>query len=193
MKKPPVYLVLLMFVCIFSTAKAAMLDLNLGLTQKSLSTTYDSKVSYSNIAFAFYAHLGKPESSSGLMLGWSYNSFSHNENITGFVDQTITSSDTGPAYRYYLQRDYLFYSLSAAYGIVTKGNYKSGATEESISGESYMVKASLETRMTERFYLGFSLNMYSANYKISVVNSVQSDVSYKDSWTYPALSLGYLF
>jgi hypothetical protein len=178
----------------FSSANhAALIDLNFGLTTKSLSTTYDSKISYSNNALAFYANLGRSEASSGVMLGWNFSSLSHKENISGFIDQTVTSTDTGPAFRIYKQRDYLMFSLGLAYGIVCKGKYVTSTVDEEISGESYMLKATMETRLGEKFWLGFSLNMFNANYKISVVNSVQSDVSYKNTWTYPAFSLGYQF
>ena len=187
-----IFILMSLSLCLTLPVEAAYLDLNLGLSQKSLNTTYSSDVSYSNNAVAVYAQMGRGESSSGILLGWNFNSFSHHENVSGFIDQTITSTDMGPAVRLYLQKD-LVYSLAVAYGVVCKGKYKNNTVDETISGTSYLIKLGVEAKMSDHFLIGFSINDYAANYKTSVVNSLQTDVDYKDSWLYPAFSLAYQF
>jgi hypothetical protein len=178
----------------FLNAQAGFLDINLGLVQGSSSTNAEESQTTRNLtSVGLYAHLGKPEVRSGFLMGWILNSVAVNDEFTtSGVTQKITSSDMGPALRLYYDKE-IVYSATLFYGIICKGKYQASTADENISGSSLNIKLSAETRINEMFLIGFSLNSYSANYSTSVTNSVQSDVSYKNTLMYPSLSLAFQF
>lgn len=173
-------------------SKAIVADLNLGLLQGGFSRAADQNVGRSYNSAGIFANLGKAESDSGFLLGWYMSSIRNTEVFQGVLDQTLTSSDMGPAFRWQIQNKQIF-SITFAYGIICKGNFSDLLGTEEINGESYLIKMAMETYLTERFLLGIALNSYSANYKTSLVGSIQSSVGYKNSWTYPSISLSYRY
>lgn len=187
------YILIILF---FTTsyAQAAFFDINLGLLQGASTTTAEeSKTTRNLTSVGLYAHLGKPEARSGFLMGWNVTSVAVNDEFsTSGVTQKITSSDMGPAVRWYYDKE-IVYSATVFYGVICKGNYQTTTVDEKISGSSLNIKLSAEARINEMFLIGFSLNSYSANYSTSVTNSVQSDVSYKNTLMYPSLSVAFQF
>jgi hypothetical protein len=176
-----------------SQAQAAFFDINLGLIQGSATTAEQSKSTRNLTSFGMYAHLGKSEARSGFLMGWNVTSVTVNDEFTNSgVTEKITSSDMGPAIRWYYDKE-IIYSATLFYGVICKGNYQSSSADEKINGSSMNIKLSAETKINEQFLIGFSLNSYTANYSTSVTNSVQTDVSYKNTLMYPSLSLAFQF
>lgn len=173
-------------------AGAFLLDLNLGLTQGSFDRSGEQTSSKANNALGLFANLSNSESSLGFNIGWYILSVSNKESFPPTINQSLTSNDMGPAIRWQIDRQKRF-SLTLAYGIICKGNYDDGIVNENLSGESYLLKFAFEPEIAERYFLGVALNYYVANYKTLVLNSVQSDVAYKNSLFFPSLSFSYRY
>lgn len=169
---------------------AVVADLNLGIAQGGLAKSTDQNISRSINSMGIFANLGKSDATSGWLLGWYMSSVNNSDAFPGILNQTLTSSDMGPAFRWQTQARQIF-SVTYAYGIICKGNFNDATVTEELNGESHLLKMGLETNLSDRFLIGFALNYYTANYKTSLVSSVQSGVSYKNTWTYPSISLSY--
>lgn len=176
-----------------SQVQAAFFDINIGLVQTSSTAVEESKGGRSLTSLGMFAHLGKAEARSGFLMGWNITNVTVNDEFTnsGLIHR-IKSNDMGPAVRWYYDKD-LLYSATVFYGIICKGKYESSSANESINGTSMNIKLSAEAKISEQFLMGFSLNSYTANYSTSVTNSIQSDVSYKNTIMYPSLSLAFQF
>lgn len=182
-----IVVVVLSWVC---NCLAVVADLNLGLIQGGLSRATEQNVTRSINSAGVFANLGKSDATSGFLLGWYMSSVRNTDSFPGLIDQTMTSSDMGPAFRWQTQSRQTF-SVTYAYGIISKGKFTDTSISEELGGESHLLKLAIEANLSEKFLLGLALNTYTANYKTSLVSSVQSSVSYKNSWTYPSLSLSY--
>lgn len=169
---------------------AVMTDLNLGIAQGGFVRTTDQSVARSLNSIGIYANLGKSDAASGFLMGWYMTSIRNTNSFQGVLDQTLVSSDMGPSFRWQIQSKQLF-SITYAYGIICRGNYSDGTVDEKINGESHLIKFAMESYISEKFLIGIALNLYSANYKTSVINTVESSVDYKNSWTYPSLILSF--
>lgn len=176
-----------------SQVQAAFFDINLGLIQGSSTMGEESKSGRSLMSYGMFAHLGKAEARSGFLMGWNIASVTINDEFTnsGLIHR-IKSNDMGPAVRWYYDKE-IIYSATVFYGVICKGKYESSAANESINGSSMNIKLSAEAKISEQFLVGFSINSYTANYSTSVTNSIQSDVSYKNTIMYPSLSLAFQF
>ncbi len=173
-----------------SKSFAVVADLNLGIAQGSFSRATDQSVARSINSVGIFANLGKSDASSGYLLGWYMSTIRNTETFQGVLDQTLTSSDMGPCFRWQIQNRQNF-SITYAYGIISKGSFSNGTVTEDINGESHLLKFAIESNLSDRILIGLALNFYSANYKTSLVSSVQSNVSYTNGWTYPSISLSY--
>lgn len=173
-----------------SNSFAVVADLNLGLAQGGFSRVTDQNVTRSINSFGIFANLGKPDANSGFLLGWYMSAIKNSDAFPGVIDQTLTSSDMGPSFRWQTLNRQIF-SVTYAYGIICKGNFSDSTVSEEINGESHLLKLAIESNLSERFVIGIAVNLYTANYKTSLINSVQSSVSYKNNWTYPSISLSY--
>lgn len=171
---------------------AFLMDLNLGIMQGSFSRATDQNISRSSNSLGLFANLGKPEANSGVLLGWSISAIRNTDKYQGILDQTTTSSDMGPAFRWQTQnQNKQIFSVTYAYGIIAKGNFTDITTSEELNGESHLIKLAIEAYLSEKFLIGFAINFYNANYKTSLVSSIQSSVSYTNNLTYPSLALSY--
>ena len=173
-----------------SNSHAFLIDLNAGIMQGGFSRTTEQNIGRSINSIGLFANLGRSENFSGFLLGWYMSSVRNTDSYQGVLDQTLTSSDMGPSFRWQYQSKQI-YSITYAYGIICKGNFSDSIVSEETNGESHLIKLSIESNLGEKFLIGFALNQYTANYKTSLVNSVQSSVSYKNSSTFPSLSLSY--
>lgn len=191
MKNLAALISLVIFFLSFS-AKAFLFDLNSGILQGSLNRSTDQSTSRSLNSLGLFAHLGKSENSSGLLLGWYVLSVSNKDSLPPSIDQTLTSTDMGPAVRWQIDKHQIF-SLTYAYGIICKGQYKDNSIDEKLVGESHFVKLAAEPEVTEHFFIGGAINYYTSSYKTSTVNSVQSDVNYKNTWIYPSISFSFRY
>jgi hypothetical protein len=187
------YLVLILVLISLATqAQAFLLDLNSGIMQGSTSHNTDQSSSRSFNSLGLFANLGKSESPTGILLGWYVLSLSNTDKFPATVDQTLSSTDMGPAVRWQIDKHQIF-SLTYAYGIICKGKYKDATTDESLTGESHFIKLAAEPEIAEHIFLGAAINYYTSNYKTSLVNSVQTNVSYKNTWIYPSISFSFRY
>lgn len=173
-------------------AFALLLDINSNVSLGNLTTSSAQTSNKMVNAFGVFANLSRKEASSRLQIGWYILSFSSKDYIPSVVNQTLDSSDMGPAVRWDIDKRG-FYSLTFAYGVICKGSLYDGSTTSSLSGVSYLVKASIEPQITDRLYIGGAINYYSATYDTSVVGSTQSTISYQNNLIYPSISLAYRY
>ena len=187
MKNIFIFVLILVF---FQTSYAVVADMNLGLIQGGLSRATDQNIGRSINSLGIFANLGKTDASTGYLLGWYMSSVKSTDSFAGVIEQTLNSGDMGPAFRWQTTARQTF-SFTYAYGIISKGNFSDGSVTEEINGESHLLKFAIESNVSDRFLVGLALNLYTANYKTSLVNSVQSSVGYKNNWTYPSLSVSF--
>lgn len=169
---------------------AIVADLNLGVVQGGFSRSTDQSISRSINSIGIFANLGKSDATSGFLLGWYMSGINNTDNYSGVLNQTLSSSDMGPSFRWQTTSRQVF-SVTYAYGIISKGSFNDGTTTEEIAGESHLLKLAMESNISDRILIGLALNYYTAGYKTSLVSSVQTGVSYKNAWTYPSISLSY--
>jgi len=98
----------------------------------------------------------------------------------------------GPMFRMHFDNHGL-YTMTVTYALFAKGSLEKSGVKETISGTSIHLKFAVEPQVTERFFIGFAVNYYSASYNKSTVSSTESDVSYKFQRTFPSFSLSYRY
>ncbi|MEK6628175.1 MAG: hypothetical protein AABY53_06080 [Bdellovibrionota bacterium] len=184
----------IIFIISFSlqSAQAFLLDINSGILQGSFNRASEQSNSKSVNSLGLYANLANSDSNLGVNIGWFILLVSNKENYPPTVSQTLSSNDMGPALRWQIDRGKK-YSLTLAYGIICKGNFNDGVTEESLSGESYLLKFAIEPEIADRYFVGVGLNYYVASYKTRIVTSIQSDAGYKNTVIFPSLSFSYRY
>lgn len=171
---------------------AWMVDLNADLSSEAITTASDQKTSAQFLSLGVLGDLGKSETMK-YYLGWGIiSASSKNTNSTAGVDQSFSTLDMGPTFRVHFDKKGL-YTGTLTYALFAKGTLVTGATSEAISGSSMHLKFAVEPEVTERFFIGFALNYYSATYTKSVLNSTESSVSYKVQRTFPSFSLSYRY
>lgn len=177
---------------IAGTAQAVLLDLNVGFSQGGYSAASEQSSSAMFSSFGIFAKLGKADSGAGISMGWAAVSLSTKDEFQGTIEQTVKSNDTGPAIRWQFDEAQIF-SLSYIYGLVCKGKSSNGVTEDTLEGDSQLIKFAIEPPLNRNFSIGFAINSYTANYKKIIINNLQSDVGYKNNWVYPSLSFAVHF
>ncbi len=174
------------------SANAFLIDINSGILQGSFNRASEQTNSKSANSLGLYANLANSDSNLGLNIGWFMLSISNKESFPPTTNQTLTSNDMGPALRWQIDKGKK-YSLTLAYGIICKGNFNDGTTDESLNGESYLLKFAVEPEIADRYFMGIGLNYYVASYKTRVVSSIQSDAGYKNTQIFPSLSFSYRY
>jgi hypothetical protein len=108
------------------------------------------------------------------------------------VESTYTSFDFGPALRWNIDKDGIF-STTIGYGYIAKGTYSSGSTEQTWQGTSLFGQFAIQAPIRDdKFYMGFSLNYYSATYPTKIVSSVESANEGAKTWIFPMISITWL-
>lgn len=185
-------LVTYIFLCFAQQAHALFIDFgsNLSLGNFNYTTAQTNNKTFTNAGL--FANLSKAEYTARVQIGWYLLSYSGQENFPGSITQTLNSNDMGPALRWSIDRRGRF-SVTAVYGVICKGTLSDGTTSESLSGESLLIKFTIEPDVSERFFIGGALNYYSASYKTSVIGTTQSNVNYQNNYIFPSLSLSYRY
>lgn len=108
---------------------------------------------------------------------------------TGTTETSYSSFDLGPAVRWNIDKNRIF-SLTLAYGYLAKASYSvdSGAAEK-WEGTSLLGQFAVQAPIQDKFYVGLSLNYYSATYSKKVVSSVESSNDAQKSWIFPMINL----
>lgn len=185
-------LVGLLILFLAQNSQAFLLDINSGILQGGFTRTTDQSSSRLVNSLGVFANLSKSDTGAGVNLGWYILSVTNKDVYPATINQTLTSSDMGPAVRWQFDKRRQL-SLTLAYGIICKGNYTDDSVNENLSGTSYFLKFAFEPEFAERYYIGVALNYYAANYTSMLVGSAQSDISYKNTWIYPSLSFSYRY
>jgi hypothetical protein len=179
--------VLVVFSLLFITCAArADITVDLGATYSGdvLNTTTDSNNTqyFYNVGGLFNLDKGRRWN-----LGWMVLGISQSVTNAG-TSTTYSSFDMGPALRWQIDKSGIF-SVTAAYGYITKGSYNSGSTSETWSGTSYFGQFAVQAPIGDaKYFIGLSLNYYAASYSQKVVNSVESSNSAQKSWIFPMIS-----
>ncbi len=168
-----------------------MIELNANFATDAFTTAAEQKT-----ARQFYllgllgdVHTGDRTST---YVGWGVISAGAKDTSASGTEQTFSSLDTGPLFRMGFGNRGT-YSLSALYALVAKGKLDSGARSEALTGSSYLIKFAIEPEVADKVCVGFAMNYYAASFSKSVMNSVESDVSYKIQRTFPSISFSYRF
>lgn len=121
-----------------------------------------------------------------LWVGWNYSGFSQSQTVS--TTTTFTSTDMGLGIKWQVGRSKL-YNIGAAYNFLAKGVYSDGTTTENWEGTSFLLSFGVAPEVSERLFLGVSLNYYSATYTKKIVSSVESSASNSKSWIFPMFSI----
>jgi hypothetical protein len=176
-----------LFVSFLSLRARADVALDLGATfsSDSLSTASEAKNSQT---FYNLSALFNLDSKMQWNVGWTVFGISQNSSASS-VDTQYSSFDMGPAFRWNMDKRGIF-SFTLVYGYLAKGKYSSGSTSEEWDGSSLLLQlAALAPIQEDKFFVGLSLNSYSANYTEKTVSNVKSAVTAKKSWLFPMVTM----
>ena len=126
------------------------------------------------------------------VVGWNYNSISISEK-DGSDESTFASSDMGPKFLAYLNKD-LNWSLSVAYSLNAVASYKSpsSSTEVELRGTSILASLGYITKLGDNLCIGANINYYAGSYDEQFDSSDNfSKVSYSQNEIYPSVVLSY--
>lgn len=183
---------IILFFLICQNVDAALIEGNFNIFQGTLSRTETHKNAKTFASFGIFVNLNRGEKAR-YFAGWYVMSVSSTDDLSPSINEKLTSSDMGPAFRWNIDRNSMF-SATFAYGILCKGKYSTdGGTDEDLSGSSYLLKVAMEPEVAENFNIGIAINYYNANYNKKVINSTESSVSEKNTWMFPSLSLAWRF
>lgn len=118
--------------------------------------------------------------------GWNYSSVSHRD--SGDSEVAFVSTDTGPYIKWQIGREGM-YTLSAAYNILSRADYKSGTDTERWDGTSLWIQFGVMPELANGFHLGGSINYYSASFTKKTVSGTETNDSNSKTWIFPMLSL----
>lgn len=124
-------------------------------------------------------------------IGWNVFS-SQFETSMESNKSSYSSMDMGPSFKYEFGSDQVYF-LKGTYHLNIESTVKIGTSTEKIQGSSYVVGFGVQPQIYDGVRLGVSLNYYSGSHSKKVVSSVQSTVSYSNSWIYPSINLGFQF
>lgn len=183
--KPLFFLVILFF---HGLAHAVVVDI--GVTQFSHSFTQltDTKTSQTFVNFSLMANITKGEPKK-LNFGWTIISVA-SQVETSTSSEKLSSLDMGPVIRWAMDQRRLFV-FTFAYGVYAKGKFDTLTTSEALTGTSLHAKFAIEPQVTDTFNLGVSLNYYAPSFNKAVLNATETDVSYKGSQIFPAISMAF--
>lgn len=184
-KKSMKYIVLLIiFFTLSSRARAGLLldvgGIYFGDALKTSSTSTSTQYMYYGAAMF---SLNKD-----IWGGWSYLGLSQNTN-DGTTATNYSTMDTGPCMKWQFGRGNM-YSLSGTVNIISRASYsKSGSSNETWEGLSYLLGFGLMPEVSEGLHVGGSINYYLANYTKKTISGTESSASNSKSWIFPMLSL----
>lgn len=163
----------------------AAIDFGLVYSSDSLSATPESS---NNQYFYNASALFNLDNKARWNLGFAVLGISQTAK-SGTTETNYSSFDLGPALRWNIDRSRIF-SLTLAYGYLAKATYTvdSGAGEK-WEGTSLLGQFAIQAPVQDNFYVGLSLNYYSASYSKKVVSSIESSNDAQKSWIFPMISL----
>lgn len=184
-------LLLFFYIVIFQAlANAVIIDIGASQFSQSFTQNAESKSALTFMNLSLMANITKGEPKK-INFGWSIISVSTQLETTT-TSEKLSSLDMGPVIRWAIDQRRL-YVLTLAYSVYSKGTFETLTTSENLTGTSIHAKFALEPQLTDTFGLGVSLNYYSPSYNKSVLNSSESDVSYKGSHIFPAISMAFFY
>jgi hypothetical protein len=180
---------LLLFMSAFVSGEFARADMLLDFGATYSGDTFNTTTSSNSTQYFYNASLQFAlDHRRQWTLGWTVFGISR-ATSDGAISGNYSSLDMGPQIRWNIDKAGI-YSVSAAYGYLAKGAYSSGSTSETWSGSSLWGQFAVQIPIRDdKFYIGLSLNYYSASYSKKVVSSVESSNSAQKSWIFPMLSL----
>lgn len=184
MKKVSIFLICYFSVLGFAKAEA-LIDIGATYSGDTFTT---ASASTSTQYFYNFSALFNLDRRMTWNLGWTFFGISQTNSSDG-VSTNYASLDMGPALRWNIDKAGIF-SLTAAYGYLSKGTFSSGSTSENWEGGSLLGQFAIQAPIKEeKFYIGLSFNYYAATYTKKVVSSVESSNDAQKSWIFPMLSL----
>jgi hypothetical protein len=185
--------VLSIILIVLALSPAARADFMIDLSGTYLSENTSSTDVKDDATKYYYNVAGYLDFAKKWWAGWSYLGvdMSGTSNASGSNQATsFQSSDTGPALRYYIDKNEVF-SITAIYNVLAKAAYKnvvSGKTE-SWSGTSYLVSFGLMPEIKSGLHIGVSINYYHAGYTKKTVDGTETSEGNTKTWMFPSLSL----
>lgn len=173
--------------CILASSASAemMIDFGFAYSSDSLHKTTDTTNAntFYNVDLLFNL-----DNRRAFNVGWMVYGISQTSAASS-TTTTYSSMDMGPAIRWNIDRSGIF-STTLAYGYLARGTYgATGATDEKWEGTSYFAQMAAQIPLSERFYMGVSLNYYGASYSQKTVSNVESSNDSTKTWIFPMFSL----
>lgn len=121
------------------------------------------------------------------IIGWNYASYTLSENPG--TETSLTISDMGPKFVYYMNRDKTWV-VAFTYNLITTGTYTSGGTPTELRGTSMKGELGYTPMMWERVYMGAKLNYYQAAFKEEITGETALEqVANSRALIYPSFAM----
>jgi hypothetical protein len=122
------------------------------------------------------------------VLGWNYASYTFTENPG--TETSLTVTDMGPKFMYYLNKDKTWV-FAFTYNLITKADYTAaGASATELRGSSMKGEFGYMPMMWERVYMGAKLNYYQASFNEEITGETALDqVSHSRTVIYPTFAM----
>ncbi len=125
-------------------------------------------------------------------IGWNYSM--HSSNTTGGSEESYSSSEMGPKFGYFFDKN-RNWGTSFAYNLIVTGTYKVGAggADQNLRGTSMRFDVGYGNDVTESLRMGARLVYNLATYAEEIDDTTLTKVSYSRNFIYPAFHISYLF
>lgn len=181
-------LIFLFFVSFYSSVGVCGLLIETGMAFENSSYKFAEKGSVARTGFAGGIYF---QASKKWWIGW--NVFSASFASTMEAEKVnYSSTEMGPSFKYEFGSDQIYF-FKGTYNLNIESTATIGTDAEKIQGSSFNVGFGVQPQIYDGVRLGISLNYYSGSHTKKVVSSVQSTVSYTNTWIYPSVNLGFQF
>lgn len=121
------------------------------------------------------------------IIGWNYASYTLTENPG--TETSLTITDMGPKFIYYLNRDKTWVG-AFTYNLITKADYSGGGSTSELRGSSMKAEFGYTPMMWERVYMGAKLNYYQASFNEEVTGTTSlAQVTHSRAIIYPTFAM----
>ncbi len=124
------------------------------------------------------------------VVGWNYDVMSFSDDATGGGATTLSVTDMGPKFAYYLNKDRTWVA-ALTYNLITTGTYgPAGGTSTELRGTSLRFEAGYTPMMWTNVYIGAKIVYYKATFNEEITaNTALEQVSYGRTAIYPAFAM----
>lgn len=124
------------------------------------------------------------------VVGWNYDVMSYSDDAGGGSPTTLSITDMGPKFAYYLDKSRTWVA-ALTYNLITTGTYSpAGGTSTELRGTSLRFEAGYTPMMWTNVYIGAKIVYYKATFNEEITgNTALEQVSYGRTSIYPAFAM----